>query len=373
MIDVTKFARPCILARKEYVPGKPVEEVQREYGITDIIKLASNENPLGASPRAVEAMVREIQANTNYYPESLCPDLATKLAKKYNLTPGHFYIDNGEDGVITMLGLTFINPGDECVMANLTFPAYENIVGKMDGKSVLVPMTADYRHDVDAMIKAITPKTKIVFLCNPNNPTGTIINSDEFKRLVDAVPATTLLVADEAYYEFVDDPKYPQSLDLLEKHPNLIVMRTFSKIMGLAGVRIGYAIAHPDLIRVMLKAREPFPVNRIAQAGAAASMEDHDFVTRTHDLTAKGRIQLAEGLSKMGFNVIPGQANFVFANLGRPSSPIFEGLLREGVIIRPLAPQGAPTCIRVSIGTPEQNERFLRSINKVVAALDKAA
>ncbi|MEI8130873.1 MAG: histidinol-phosphate transaminase [Leptolinea sp.] len=372
MMDVQKIARPCILVRKEYVPGKPVEEVQREYGITDIIKLASNENPLGASPRAVEAMLREIQMNTNFYPESLCPSLTVKLAEKFKLTPGHFLIGNGADGVITILGMTFINPGDECVMARLTFPVYEGIVGKMDGTSVFVPLTTDFRHDIDGMIKAITPKTKIVFLCNPNNPTSTIIRRDEFERLIQAVPENTLLIADEAYYEFVDDQDFPQSLNYLEKYPNLIILRTFSKIMGLAGVRVGYAIAHPDLIRVMLKTREPFPVNRAAQAGALAAMDDHDFVARTCQITAAGRKQLSEGLTQLGFKSFPGQANFVFADLGQPVAPVFEGLLREGVIIRPLGPQGAPTCIRVSIGTPEQNERFLRAIKKVFAAVYQA-
>ncbi|HPB40350.1 MAG TPA: histidinol-phosphate transaminase [Flexilinea sp.] len=365
MFDVNKIARPCILVRKEYVPGKPVEEVTREYGITDIIKLASNENPLGASPLAVEAMIKEIRANANYYPESLCPKVAEKLAEKFNLSPNNFYIDNGEDGVITMLGLTFINPGDECIMAELTFPAYENIVGKMDGKSIVIPMTKDYRFDVDGMIRAITPKTKIVFLCNPNNPTGTIIYKDEFERLLAAVPENTLFVCDEAYYEFVDDPNYPQSLDYFNDHPNLIVMRTFSKIMGLASVRIGYAIAHKEIVQVMLKTREPFPVNRVAQAGALAAMDDKEFCDKTFTVNAAGRKQLFEGLKQMGFEVYAGQANFIFANLGKPSMPVFEGLLKEGVIIRPLAPQGAPNCIRVTIGTPEQNERFLNSFRKV--------
>ncbi len=363
-MDVKKIARPSILVRKDYVPGKPVEEVTREYGITDIVKLASNENPLGTSPKALEAMTAELQ-HINSYPESLCPNVVSKLAKKYNVTKENIYVDNGEDGVITMLGLTFVNPGDECIMSELTFPAFENIVGKMDGKSVIVPLTKDYRYDVDAVIKAITPKTKIVFLCNPNNPTGTIITKAEFEKLLNAIPENTLLFSDEAYYEFVDDPDYPQTLEYLEKHPNLVIGRTFSKVYGIAGTRIGYLIANPEIIKVMLKTREPFPVNRIAQAGAIAAMDDHEFVNETIKVNAEGRKQISEALKNMGFEVYPGQSNFVFANLGKPVVPVYEGLLREGVIIRPLGPQGAPNCIRVSIGTKDQNDRFIRSFQKV--------
>ncbi|HMN11997.1 MAG TPA: histidinol-phosphate transaminase [Bellilinea sp.] len=366
MIDVKKFARPCILVRKEYVPGKPVEEVQREFGITDIIKLASNENPLGCSPLAVEAMVKELTVNTNYYPESLAPALIAKLAKRHNLTPANFYIDNGEDGVITMLGLTFINPGDEVVMSELTFPAYENIVGKMDGVSFMVPQTKVYRHDIKGMLAKIGPKTKMVFVCNPNNPTGTYTTKKEFEQLLKGVPKDVLIVSDEAYYEFATAEDYPQSLDYLAKYPNLIVLRTFSKVYGLAGQRVGYLMADADLVKVMMKAREPFPVNRAGQAGAMAAMDDKKFVKDTIKLNTAGQKQLSEGLTKLGFKVLPTQTNFIFAEFTRETKPIFDGLLREGVIIRPLAPQGAPNCIRVTIGTKAQNKRFLDSLKKVL-------
>lgn len=366
MIDIKKVARPCILVRKEYVPGKPVEEVQREFGITDIIKLASNENPLGCSPKAVEAMVKEISTNTNFYPESLAPALAAKLAKKLNLKPGNFFIDNGEDSVITMLGLTFINPGDEVVMSALTFPAYENIVGKMDGVSVIVPQTNDYRIDVKGMLAKVGPKTKMIFLCNPNNPTGSYTTKKEFEQLLKGVPPHVLVVSDEAYYEFALVEDYPQSLSYLEKYPNLIILRTFSKIFGLAGQRIGYLMAHEDLVKLMLKAREPFPVNRAAQAGAMAALDDKKFVKDTIKLNSAGQKQLTEGLTNLGFKVVPTQTNFVFAEFDRETKPIFDALLREGVIIRPLAPQGAPNCIRVTIGTKAQNKRFLDSLKKVL-------
>lgn len=366
VIDVNLLARPCILRRKEYIPGKPVEEVQRELGISDIVKLASNENPLGASPRALEAMARELGQNTNFYPESLCHDLRVRLAEHHNLSPDHFFIDNGLDGVITMLGLTFINSGEEVVMGALTFPAYENITTKMDGVCVGVPLTADFRLDIDGMIAAITPKTKIVFLCNPNNPTGTILRLEEFERLLEAAPSNVLVVSDEAYYEFADDPAYPQTLSYLASHPNLVILRTFSKIMGLAGVRIGYAIALPELVKVMLKAREPFPVNRVAQAGALAAMEDHDFIRRTLEINRQGRQQFYQALKEMGLRCYPSQTNFIFVDLGCQAQPVFEAMLRQGVIIRPLGSMGQPTCIRITVGTQPQNERAIQALRKTL-------
>ena len=280
-MDLEKLVRKCILARKEYVPGKPIEEVQRELGLTDITKMASNENPLGTSSLALKAMIAELKANAHRYPESLCYDLRKKLADLHKLTPEHFFIDNGEDGVITMLGLTFINPEDEVIFGEITFPAFENITTKMGSVCIRVPMASGYRLDMRGFESAISKKTKMVFVCNPNNPTGTITTREEFQRLLSAAPESVLIISDEAYYHFADSPEYPQTQQYLAKYPNLIILRTFSKIMGLAGIRIGYAIAHPHIVKAMLKSREPFPVSRIAQAGALASLEDIDFINRT--------------------------------------------------------------------------------------------
>jgi histidinol-phosphate aminotransferase len=368
-MQVEKLARQCILDRKEYVPGKPVEEVERELGICDIIKMASNENPLGTSPLALEAMIRELQANANRYPESLCYDLVGKLAEVHGLVPERFFLDNGADGVITMIGLTFIDPGDEVVYGALSFPAYENIATKMDGVCVPVPLTEDYRLDIDGFIAALTPRTKVVFLCNPNNPTGTIVTHEEFERLLEAVPGDVLLVSDEAYYEFADRPDYPQTIPYLESHPNLIILRTFSKVMGLAGLRVGYAVAHPDVIRVMLKAREPFPVNRIAQAGALAALDDSDFIVRTLETNREGREQFYAAFEELGLRYYPTQTNFIFVDLERPVGPVFDGMLRRGVIVRPLTPQGVSHGMRVTIGTREQNERTLEALREVLEDL----
>ena len=366
MIKINNLARRCILARKEYVPGKPVEEVQRELGLSDIIKMASNENPLGTSPLAIKAMVQEIYGNANRYPESLCHDLALRLAEIHGVETDQIYIDNGLDAVITMIGLTFINPREEAIYGELSFPAYENITTKMDGRCVPIPMTSDFRIDVNGFIAAISPKTKLIFLCNPNNPTGSIITRREFEKLVAAVPETVLLVVDEAYFDFADNPSFPQSLQYLPDRQNLIILRTFSKIMGLAGLRIGYALAQPDVVKVMLKSREPFPVNRIAQAGALASLDDVDFRHRTLQVNRTGREQYYRSFHAMGLKYYPSQSNFIFVDIGQPAKPVFEAMLQEGVIVRPISSDSAGCFLRISIGTQKDNKRTIRALGKAL-------
>ncbi len=366
MIDINKISRQCIRDFKEYIPGKPVEEVKRELGLEDVLKLSSNESPLGASPLALQAMIKELKENCHYYPEGLCPVLADKLAQIHNLNPDQFFINNGVDGVLSMIGIAVIDCGDEVVTSEYSFQAYQSVTTRMGGKIVLVPQTTDHRFDMDGIIAAITPNTKIVFLCNPNNPTGTITTRAEFERLLAAVDENTLVVSDEAYCEFVDDPAYPQTIPYLKDHSNLVITRTFSKVMGLAGLRIGYAIAHPEIIKILRKVTDPFPVNRIAQAGAIAGLDDLEFQRCSVQIVQQGRRQLFEGLLKMGLDPVPSQANFVFVDLGMPSTPIYERMLRMGVIIRPLAPQGLPTCLRFTVGTPDQNIRALNTLAKAL-------
>lgn len=366
MFDIQKIARKYIQGLKEYVPGKPMEEVKRELGIEDVLKLASNENPLGASPLAVKAMVRELTENCHLYPESLSPVLIARLADMHHLQPDQFLVNNGVDGVLSMVALAFIDAGDEVVTSQFTFPAYKNGATRMGANIKMVPLTPDWRFDIDGIIAAVTPQTKIVYLCNPNNPTATVTRKDEFDRLIAAVPENTLLISDEAYYEFVDDPDYPQTVPYMEQHPNLIVTRTFSKVMGLAGLRIGYAMAHPDVIRMLRKVVDPFPVNRIAQAGALASLDDEEFVRCSIEVTKAGRQQLYHEMVKMGLKPVRSQTNFVLVDLGRPSDQVYEGMLREGVIVRPLAPQGLPNCLRITVGTREQNIRALEALARAL-------
>ncbi|MCI0521492.1 MAG: histidinol-phosphate transaminase [Chloroflexi bacterium] len=359
MIDIRKVARQSVQELDEYVPGKPIEEVKRELGLDDALKLASNENPLGTSPKAMAAMMRELQENAHLYPEGACPMLAARLAEVHHLHPGQFYINNGVDGVLSSIGAAFIDCQDETVTSRYSFFAYQSITRRMGGKVILVPQTPDYRFDVDGMIAALSPRTKIVFLCNPNNPTGTIIYRDEFERLMSAVSADTLVVSDEAYYDFADDPEYPQTVPYLANHSNLVITRTFSKIGGLAGLRVGYAMAHPEVVRMLRKVCDPFPVNRIAQAGALASLDDAEFLHASVEVVHHGREQLYEGLRRLDLRPASSQANFVFVDLGVEAEPVYQTMLRKGVIVRPMGPQGMPTCLRITVGLPEQNSRAL--------------
>jgi histidinol-phosphate aminotransferase len=368
MIDINKIARQCILDIKEYVPGKPIEEVKRELGLENVLKLSSNENMLGISPLAKNAMIKEIEENGYLYPESLSPMLAARLAQIHQLDPDQFFINNGVDGVLSMIAAAFIETGDQAVTSQFSFFSYQTVTIRMGGKMVIVPQTPDRRFDINGIIAALTPRTKIVFLCNPNNPTGTITSRDEFDHLVAAIPDDVLLVSDEAYYDFADDPAYPQTIPYLKYHSNLIITRTFSKVMGLAGLRVGYAIAHKDIIRLLRKVMDAFPVNRVAQAGALASLDDHEFLRSSVQVVKEGREQIYQALLKMRLKAIPSQTNFVFVDLGVPSNPVYESMLRQGVIVRPLGPQGMPSCLRITVGTPDQN---IRALNALTNALKK--
>ncbi|MHB8112322.1 MAG: histidinol-phosphate transaminase [Bellilinea sp.] len=366
MIDIHKITRQAILDIKEYVPGKPIEEVKRELGLEDVIKLSSNENPLGPSPMALQAMIDEIKENVHYYPEPQSPMLVEKLARIFQLKPNQFFVNNGVDGVLSMIAMAFIESGDEVVTSQYSFFSYQSVTSRMAGKMILVPQTQDRRFNIDGIIAALTPKTKIVFLCNPNNPTGTITYQNEFERLLAAVPENCLLISDEAYYEYVDHPDYPQTIPYLKDHSNLIITRTFSKVMGLAGVRVGYAIAHESIIRILQKVADAFPVNRVAQAGALAGLDDREFIDRSVRTAKQGRDQLYQGLSKMGLAATPSHTNFILVDLGIPAGPVYEAMLAQGVIVRPLGPQGLPTCLRITVGTPDQNERALAALERAL-------
>ena len=359
--------RPSIMTCREYVPGKPVEEVQREFGLTDILKLASNENPLGVSPKAAAAMCRAVLEQSQLYPESLAVDLAQKLAEKHNVPTSRILIGNGLDNVITMLGMVFINEGDEIVYGELTFPAYGNITRKMGGTCVEVPMTEDERLDIDAAIAAVTPKTKMVWVCNPNNPTGTINTRAECLKLIESVPSNVIIVFDNAYCDFVESPDYSTMEDCINEHPNVVCLFTFSKIYGLAAERVGYALANEEIINYTLKVREPFPVNRIGQLGAIAALEDHEFYNNSRETNYEGRHFLYESFEKMGLRYFDSQSNFVYVEIPKPAQDVFRAMLPLGVIVRPLTGQGRPNGLRITIGTMDQNVRMLETLKKVLA------
>jgi histidinol-phosphate aminotransferase len=349
-----------------YTPGKPIEEVQREFGLTDVVKLASNENPLGPSPRAVEA-IRNAATGVALYPDNDCYHLRRALAAKLGFPPGQILLGHGSDELIHNIGLAFVSPGDEVMMCTGPFSQYEFTAKLMDATPVFVPMV-EFRYDTREMARRLTPKTKVIFIGNPNNPTGTIVTRSELAELLKAIPDTTVLVMDEAYYEYVDSPDYPDSLGLLREGRRVIVLRTFSKTYALAGLRIGYGATTPELADALERVREPFNVSSVAQAAALASLEDGDQVQRTVRLNVDSKQYLHREFERLGLRYTRSYANFVWVDLGRDCRPVFTELLKRGVIVRTGDIFGAPTHIRVTTGTPEQNQRFVDALEGVLRA-----
>ena len=361
-----RLTRPCVDQLTPYTPGKPIEEVQREYGLTDIIKLASNENPLGPSPAAVEAICQSAAA-VRLYPDNDCYHLRRALAEKLGVMPNQVLVGHGSDELIHNIGLAFICPGDEVMMCSGPFSQWEFAAKLMDGVPVYVPMK-DYRYDTAEMARRVSERTKLVFIGSPNNPTGTIVTRQELAAFMGAVPHSTIVVMDEAYYEYVDDPDYPDSLELVRQGRPVIVLRTFSKIYALAGLRVGYGAAPPELAEALERVREPFNVSTVAQAAALASLMDGEQVERTRALNRESKAYLYRQFDRLGLSYPPSQANFVWVDVGRDCRKVFGGLLRRGVIVRTGDIFGAPTHLRVTTGTREQNERFAGALEEVLAA-----
>lgn len=360
-MGVQDLGRKVIFSINPYVPGKPVEEVQRELGIVDVIKLASNENPLGPSPQAIEAMKRALE-RVNCYPDSNCYYLKKDLASHLGCREDNLIFGNGSDELLKLIAETFLNPGDEVITGKPSFSEYEFVAKVMDAKPIEVSLKDDFTYDLEEMLKRINERTKLIFLCNPNNPTGTIIASKDLFDFIDRLPREVIVVLDEAYYEYVTDPLYPDSLELVKKGKNVIVLRTFSKIYGLAGLRIGYGIAKSEIISMIHRVREPFNVNLLAQEAARAAIKDKDHLMKSKESVEKGREYLYQAFDRLGLKYIPTQANFIFVDVKCDSVALFRSLLKKGVIIRTGDIFGYPTYIRVTIGTQEQNERFVRCL-----------
>ncbi len=354
------IARKGVLNIKPYVPGKPIEEVQREYGIKDIVKLASNENPLGPSKLAVRAMSKKIK-DVNLYPESGAFYLRAALAKKLKVAQNMLVFGNGSNEILNMIAGAFVNPGDEVMFSELSFVVYPIATDMAGGTAVVVPHR-DFRHDADGFISRLTGRTKLIYICNPNNPTGTIITKPELEKLMSAVRQDTIVALDEAYFEFVSDKNFPDGMEYLKKYPNLIVLRTFAKIYGLAGIRIGYAAADPDIVGLIERIRPPFNANLVAQAGAEAALRDKRHVAATVRMNNAGKKYLYRELAKLGIECVPTQANFIFVKLKMRGGDLFAALLKKGVIIRPQHGNFA----RITIGTREQNARLIKALSQVL-------
>jgi histidinol-phosphate aminotransferase len=349
-----------------YEPGKPIEEVEREYGISNSIKLASNENPLGPSPKAVAA-IREKLDQLHLYPDGDCFYLKRGMAQKLGVAPENLIFGNGSNEIIELAVRTLMRPGDEAVMAEQAFVVYPLIVQAVGGKKKAVPLR-NFTHDLAAIADAITPKTRVVFLANPNNPTGTSFRRDEWERFLGKVSRDLLLIVDEAYFEYVQHPAYPDSLRYHAEDRAILTLRTFSKLYGLAGLRIGYGIGPKKLIDMMQRVRQPFNVNAAAQWAALAALDDVDHVKRSLEVNRLGIKYLQEEFTRLGLEFVPSQANFILLRVGK-GQEVFKQLLSQGVIVRPMAGYQFPEHVRVTVGTKEENRKFIDALEKVIKTL----
>lgn len=357
--------RRTVETLEPYRPGKPISEVKRELGLTDIIKLASNENPLGCSPKAVEALIKWTR-EASLYPDGNCTELRNALAERFNLDPGQFLFGAGSDQILEIIAQTYINPGDTTLTCWPSFSRYEAVTRIMDGKMVRVPLKQHYRFDLDGILSSITDTTRIIWICNPNNPTGTIITAEEQKAFLEKVPGNVLVVLDEAYYEYARGGDYPESVQLLNEYQNVIILRTFSKVYGLAGLRVGYAISSKEIIELLNRVRGPFNVNAAAQAAALAALDDQEFVQMSVRTNQAGKQYLYQAFEEMGLEYIPTHTNFIMVNVEKNSLEIFRALLQKGVIIRSGDIFDMDKWIRVTIGTPEQNMRLIDALKEVL-------
>lgn len=361
---VARQARPPIFKLAPYVPGKPIEEVQRELGLTDVIKMASNENPLGPSPMAKDAISQHLD-DMHIYPDSNYFELRKKLAAKLNLTSDCIVTGNGSDEVLKMLAEAFINSGEEVIVPRPTFSEYEFVATIMGASCIKVPLQGN-DYDLDSMLERVTSRTKAVFICNPNNPTGTMVREEDLRAFSRRLPDEVLLVVDEAYGEYVQSADFVSAQTLLCERPQTIVLRTFSKLYGLAALRLGYGISSPEVIAALERVREPFNVNSLAQYAGMAALDDVGHIAQSLENNRAGKAFLYEKLNALGLKYAPSEANFIFVDVGRDAGEVFRGMLNKGVIIRNCQSFGCATAIRVTIGTPEQNQRFINALQSVL-------
>ncbi len=351
---------------KKYVPGKPIEDVMREYNLTSIVKLASNENPLGPSQKAIEAIKREAE-NVNIYPDGAALDLREALAKKAGLEMDNVLVGSGGEQLLKLIPHTLINEGDEVIFAFPSFALYEIFSSHIGAKCISLPLTEDFKHDFKAFKEHITEKTKLIYICNPNNPTGNIMTKTELDEFVDSIPEDIIIVLDEAYFEYARENKdYPDGLDILKRRPNTIVLRTFAKVVGLAGLRVGYIYSNKEIITEMTKIKGVFNVNRIAQKAALASLEDEEHIRKTVELNKKSLQMMKDYFDKVGMSYVPTDTNFIFVNANRSSRELYVELQKRGVIIRPGFLWNQENYLRVSSGTIEDTKIFIKALDDII-------
>ena len=365
-MDIRKLANPGALKIKPYVPGRLIEEVKKEYGLTEVIKLASNESALGVPEKAIQAL-KDSAEGLYVYPDPVSAALCKKLGELHGIDSACITVANGADGVIYELAMAVVGPGDECIYPETTFPMYESSVKIMNGEPVISGMKG-LRIDLDDILEKITARTKIIYLTNPNNPTGDAIPAYELTAFLKKVPPHILVVLDEAYIQFAEPGIDPDSVGLFKDGmENLIILRTFSKIYGLAGIRVGYGIAHPDLINLIHTVKPPFPLSVSAQAMAMAALECGDFYSAVIADVKKSRKLYYEKLDAMGLEYVKSHTNFVLLDTGRDAKEVCDALMARGIIVRPATGYGLPTSIRVTFGTPEQNLAFFAAFEEIMA------
>lgn len=367
MSDIANLAPAYIRSIAPYQPGKPISDLARDKGLdpSQIVKLASNENPLGVSPNAHMAMMDALD-DIARYPDGNSVLLRDAVCEKFNVTPAQLVFGNGSNDILELSARAFLAPGDEAVYSQHAFAVYSLVTQAVGATGIIVP-AKQFGHDLDAMLKAITPKTRMVFVANPNNPTGTLIGKLELKKFLSAVPKHVLIMLDEAYDEYLTDELKAESIGWLGEFDNLVISRTFSKAYGLAGLRVGFGVTSKEIADLMNRVRQPFNVNSIAQAAAVASLADDEFVERTRALNQAGMVQITQGLQKLGLSFIPSFANFVSFKVN-DAPRVYERLLNQGVIVRPIANYEMPDYLRVSIGLFSENARFLEVLATAINA-----
>ena len=369
--DPQSLAAPGVRTLAPYVPGKPLEELEREYGIRDSIKLASNENPLGPGPRAMQA-IADAARQIGLYPDGGGFALKQALARKHGCGLDRITLGNGSNDVLVLIAEAFLTPESEAVYSQYGFAVYPIAVQATGATSRVAPaLPADHEmplgHDLGAMTERINPRTRVVFVANPNNPTGTWLERAPLKRFIESLPEHALIVLDEAYIEYVQDREFPDASRWLDEHPNLIVTRTFSKAYGLAGLRVGYALCHPRVADVLNRVRQAFNVNSMALAAARAALEDVEHLQRSVELNAAGLSQVKAGFASLPVRQLPSRGNFVLIDCGRPAAPIYDSMLRQGVIVRPVGNYQLPNHLRITVGTHAQNQRMLAALQAALA------
>jgi histidinol-phosphate aminotransferase len=364
MADFIDMALPGVRELQPYQPGKPVEELERELGLTNVVKLASNENPLGPSQDVLDSLAA-VLPDLARYPDGSAYLLKNRLSEFLGVQPSALTIGNGSNDVLEMLGRVFLSPGSESIVSQHTFVVYPLVTRAIGARLTVIP-AKDYGQDLDATLAAIGPDTRLVFIANPNNPTGTWINEEPLVAFLDQVPPQVLVVLDEAYFEYVNQSDYPDGVSLMTRYPNLIVTRTFSKAYGLAALRVGYAVSHPDIADLMNRIRQPFNVNSMSLAAAFAALEDQEHVDRSVALNNEGMAFLTAACDALGLAYIPSAGNFLTIDFGRDAMPIYEDLLRKGVIVRPIGVYEMPNHLRVTIGLAEENARFVEAVRSIL-------